>query len=87
VDARIIDEIVNRTGRIIKSQAAVGGWPALAVNTRPLTLPANAHATTGSGYTNLEVWLHGFASQLEDGTASSSSNTLPAPPTNVRIVS
>ena len=29
VDRRIIDELKNRTGRIINSQADVGGWPEL----------------------------------------------------------
>lgn len=29
VDVRIVDSVRNRTGRIIRSQADVGGWPAL----------------------------------------------------------
>ena len=86
VDARVIADIVNRTGSIIKSQSAVGGWPVLKVNTRPLTLPTNPHAAAPSGYTNLETWLHIYAAEVEEGTASSST-ALPAPPTNIRIVS
>ncbi len=35
VDERIIDEVRNRTGRIIDDQSEVGGWPALAENSRP----------------------------------------------------
>lgn len=51
-------------GRIC-SQTDVGGWPILAANTRALTLPASPHTATASGYTNLEVWLHGYATALE----------------------
>jgi hypothetical protein len=39
----------------------VGGFPTLAVNTRPLTPPANPNGDDdGDGYTNLEEWLHSF---------------------------
>lgn len=65
VDLRIISEVTNRTGDMISSQNAVGGWPTLAVNSRALTTPANPHAVTASGYTNLEVWLQGYATAVE----------------------
>jgi hypothetical protein len=65
VDARIIYEVSNRTGHMISSQNEVGGYPALAVITRPLTLPANPHQVQPSGYTRLEEWLHGMAAQVE----------------------
>jgi hypothetical protein len=79
VDARVITTITARTGRIIDAPADVGGYPTLAVNQRPLTLPSNPNADAdGDGYTNLEEWLHGFAAAVETGA--------PAPPTSVRIV-
>jgi hypothetical protein len=35
VDRRILEDVVNRTGRIIDSQTEVGGWPELHTD-RPL---------------------------------------------------
>jgi hypothetical protein len=61
VDQRLIANVQNGTGSVISSQSQVGGWPALAVNTRPLTPPANPNGDDdGDGYTNLEEWLHSF---------------------------
>jgi hypothetical protein len=66
VDARIVNEVRTGGGRIIDSQAEVGGWPALAQNTRLLAPPANPSADDdGDGYTNLEEWLHQFAAEVE----------------------
>lgn len=65
VDTRIISEVINRTGHLIATQAEVGGWPVLAVNVRALTLPADPNTVTPSGYTNLELWLHTYANELE----------------------
>jgi hypothetical protein len=78
VDARIVEEVKDRTGRVISSQNQVGGWPSLGVNVRRLRVPANPHRTALSGYTQLEEWLHGHAATVE----------LRAPPTpnNVHIV-
>jgi len=84
VDTRIVNEVSNRTGGVISSQDQVGGWPTLAVNVRPLTLPANLHAVTSTGYTNLEIWLHGYATALESGAPQ------PQPliaPSGVRLLS
>lgn len=74
VDRRIVEQVRNGTGRIINCVAPNGsarcnrnggGWPAVAENRRALTLPANPNTVTASGYTNLEVWLHGMAAEVE----------------------
>jgi hypothetical protein len=79
VDRRIVNEVTSRTGTVISSQDQVGGWPALSVVTRSLTVPDNPHSPDGSGYTALERWLQGFAAALE-GTG-----TAPATPTGVKL--
>lgn len=84
VDKRIVNDVTNHTGSMISSQDQVGGWPDLATNTRSLTLPANPNSVTSSGYTNLEVWLQGYAAAVE-GSSSTSPSTL-TPPLNVRII-
>jgi hypothetical protein len=87
VDARIVDDVKHRTGTVISSQTQVGGWPSLAVNTRSLTVPANPHNPTQSGYTALEEWLHGYAAVVE-GTLPNVPTPLPrvpAPPTNLLV--
>ncbi len=83
VDTRIVSEVTTRTGSLIAHQSAVGGYPTLAVNTRALTTPANPHTVTGSGYTNLEVWLHGYAAGVEGSIVA----LPPARPTGLHIVS
>ena len=66
VDARIVKDLKNGTGKIIASQADVGGWPELKESHRKLTLPENPNADDdGDGYTNLEEWLHAFAAEVE----------------------
>jgi len=35
VDARVIDNVRNRKGKVIDSQKEVGGWPALRSGTAP----------------------------------------------------
>lgn len=65
VDARIISEMASRTGGWIQHQDDVGGYPTLAVNTRALSVPTNPHAVRSSGYTNLEQWLHDYATVVE----------------------
>ena len=52
----------NGTARCSKN---AGGWPTLAMNRRTLTLPANPNQVDGSGYTNLEKWLHRMAAEVE----------------------
>lgn len=74
VDARIVRQVRNNTGRIINCVAANGsrrcernggGYPELAVNRRNLVLPDNHQEVTESGYTRLEVWLHALSAQVE----------------------
>ncbi|MDY0066213.1 MAG: right-handed parallel beta-helix repeat-containing protein [Steroidobacteraceae bacterium] len=84
VDKRIVQNVRDRTGRIINCVSAdgssrcsknAGGWPSLAENRRTLTLPANPNEVTPSGYTNLELWLHEMSAQVEGRSAG-----LPRPP-------
>jgi hypothetical protein len=84
-DRRIVAQVRDGTGRIINCVAPNGttrcnrnggGWPVLAENRRPLTLPQNPNGMTASGYTNLEVWLHNMSRQVEGRAVLS-----PEPPT------
>lgn len=69
VDVRIINNVRNRTGSLIKSQDDVGGFPHLEKNTRILNIPSNPHADDDAdGYTNLEEWLHKLSAQVEGRT-------------------
>jgi hypothetical protein len=85
VDNRVVASVHNRTGNIISHQDDVGGYPALATNTRSLMVPANPHRIAATGYTNLETWLHGFASALEGGPPQLAEPPVPVP-TNLQIV-
>lgn len=85
VDMRIVREVQARTARFISSQDDVGGWPDLGVIGRRLTVPANPHHVSGSGYTVLEDWLHQMAATVE-GEASAQMLTQPAMLTSVRVL-
>lgn len=65
VDSRVVSEVITRTGDVISSQSAVGGWPALATNTRALTTPSSPHDIAANGFTNLQNWLQQYAVDLE----------------------
>lgn len=59
VDERIVQSVQNRTGTVIDSQTDVGGYPASAPTSIPLSIPENPHQDDNSnGYTNVEEWLH-----------------------------
>ena len=79
VDARVVNDVRNGTGRIINCVSAngtercklnAGGWPSMPTNRRALTLPANPDTVTSSGYTNLELWLHRMAAEVEGRPAA-----------------
>ena len=66
VDRRVVRSVRERTGKILRSQADVGGWPKLAHNRRALTIPPNPCGDDdGDGYTNLEGFLHRCAADVE----------------------
>lgn len=65
VDTRVTNDADNYTGTVISSQDEVGGWPVLAMIPRALTTPSSPHFITSSGYSNLEIWLHGYADVVE----------------------
>ncbi len=68
VDARIIQELQNRSGRVIDSPRQVGGWPNLAQNRRAFPMPsAPAGDADGDGYTNVEEVLQRMAAQVAGG--------------------
>jgi hypothetical protein len=54
VDKRIINDFINRSGRIIDSQTQVGGYPAYPATQRPLVIPGN-----------VQEWLDKLAAELE----------------------
>jgi pectate lyase len=90
VDRRIVTQVRNRNGQVINCVASNGttrcaknggGWPTMAQNTRRLTLPTNPNTMTGSGYTNLEVWLHQHDQQLAGVVQA----TAPAAPQMVSV--
>jgi pectate lyase len=74
VDRRVVQSVRDRSGRIINCVAPssntvcaknAGGWPTLAENRRTLQVPSNPNEVTASGYTQLEVWLHKMAAEVE----------------------
>jgi hypothetical protein len=66
VDRRIVDDVRNGTGRLIASQLAVGDFPVLEENRRPLAIPSDPSATADRvGRTRIEIWLETLARALE----------------------
>jgi hypothetical protein len=77
VDMRLINDVINKTGKIINSPSEVNGWSMLENNSTTLSIPINPHTDDDSdGYTNLEEYLHEFAAQVE---GKSKDTTLSAP--------
>jgi hypothetical protein len=90
VDSRVITYLKNRTGNYIHDINEVGGFPALAVNTRAFTTVENPHGTASTGYTNLETQLHNFAVEVEGGPVVPPEPIPPEPPSipvNVLLLS
>ena len=62
VDQRIVEGVRNQTGRIIKSQNEVGGWPNLksesSVDGPRIYAAGDANQSDESGYTKLEIYLN-----------------------------
>jgi hypothetical protein len=84
VDKRVVDQVRNHTGGFINCVAPngtarcnknAGGWPSYPENQRAVTLPSDPNTVTASGYTNLELWLHDQAADVEGR-----SRKLPAAP-------
>lgn len=71
VDTRIVADVGAGTGTVITDEAAVGGYPVLANNTRTLEsivppLPASPNADDDQdGYTNVEEWLNNLANSIQ----------------------
>lgn len=63
VDERVVNDVKNKSGKIINSQNDVGGWPSLLPTQKKLKIPANPNNKDESGYTNLEKWLHSYLVQ------------------------
>src|SRR3989344_3539020 len=88
VDARIINEVKTRTGKIINSQSEVGGWPTLAVNQRTFNIPTNPNGDSDNdGYTNIEEVLHQMAADIEKSAATPPPPTATPTPSSDPIVS
>ncbi len=66
VDARVIEQVVARTGGIIDHEGDVGGLPALAENRRVFDVGDDPSGDDdGNGYTNLEERLHAAARAVQ----------------------
>ncbi|MCR4318073.1 MAG: right-handed parallel beta-helix repeat-containing protein [Planctomycetes bacterium] len=67
IDARVIQSVRERTGRIIDSVGEVGGLPETPLVRREIALPENPSADDDDdGYTNLEELLFEMRSKIED---------------------
>lgn len=74
VDTRVVSQVRSHTGDPINCVASngtarcnknAGGWPSYPENKRALALPNDPNTVTASGYTNLELWLHDMAADVE----------------------
>lgn len=87
VDKRVVNTVRNRNGRVINCVSSngtarcnlnAGGWPAIAQNTRRLSVPSNAATVNASGYTNLDNWLNSMDASLGGVVSPSSPASPPA---------
>ena len=61
LDRRYVQDVRDRTGRIIDHQDDVGGLPLMTPITRQLELPEDPHGDADrDGYTNFEEWVWTF---------------------------
>lgn len=66
VDDQCIDDVNNYTGSMISSQADVGGWPVLAVNTAAYVDPANPNVIADAyGRTTRDLYLYSLKVALQ----------------------
>jgi hypothetical protein len=74
VDERIIDQLMNRTGTVIRSQDDVGGWPALAESQRDLS-----HLTIDNILEQRQLYRRLVEPPVGDSPA------IPTPPANLQV--
>ena len=87
VDEKIVNDVINGTGKVIDSQNEVGGFPTLAQNSRTLIIPAKPNDDDDSdGYTNLEEWLHAFSKAVEKGEVLPETGPVLAIKTELNVV-
>jgi len=66
VDKRIIRDIKNLSGTVLRSQDDVGGWPSLSKNSHTFDIPTKPHNDDDlDGYSNLEEALHEYLFDLK----------------------
>lgn len=89
VDARVIADVVNKTGQLVncvsddgstRCSKNAGGWPNIQENSHQLAIPADPHGDDdGDGYSNVEEWLHALSAQVE-GRSDTGREVRPLPP-------
>lgn len=68
VDSRWVSEVQSRTGSI---KSVVPPYPDIPINKHAVSIPTDPHRRLdGSGYTNLEKWLHQLSTMAEGQTVS-----------------
>jgi hypothetical protein len=77
LDIAFLDDLDNETGVSSIPTGNPTAWPSLDVHTTTLAIPADPHEVQGSGYTNLEEWLHDLAAQAEGTSPTPSTSTSP----------